>query len=371
MKKAICFVLVLIIVFLLETTVIADSDSLPTIDEALRNVELGQKIEVSDNLDEYSVFNEELEEFTGDLRMIVLQREAPEKEFTANKAYPPFTNEDGFPEDFTGVDQGAYRIWLRSDLMKQIPSDFRADSLKDATYIIMAETLYEWDGTISVSDYKETDDEELPEFENAEEMALYLSNHPKEVESITYYPKFGVYSFVMLYETASKKGSIYDYTYNESMRFAKNPEAYEQWDNMTYVAKLETALDEAEGIDPVSAGGLIELLDFIPEEKRNIWTSCIDAGEYSTARHSINEYYWSMAEELKNLDPSEENKASYDMIISERNDIALQLFADYCEYSGFERSVSSIEVSKDYMANADTEWLEAALQGIVDLFSND
>ena len=76
-------------------------------------------------------------------------------------------------------------------------------------------------------------------------------------------------------------------------------------------------------------------------------------------------------EELKDLDPSEENKENYDMIIKERNDIALQLYVNYCEYSGFERSISSIESSGDYMAKADNEWLEATLQEIVDLFSGD
>ena len=369
MKKVICFILALTIVFALGTTVTADSFPLPTIDEALRNVDLGQITEVSDNLDDYSVFNGEFEDLDGDLRMIVLQREAPEKEFTENVEYPPFTNEDGFPEDFTGVDKGSARVWLRSDLMKQIPEDFRADSMKDATCILMAETLYEWDGTVSVADYKETDNEELPDFENAEEMAWYLLNHPKEVESITYYPKFGIYTFVTLYETSSKKSLLYDYTHTQSMRFAKNPQASDQWGNMGNVRELLTALDEEKGINPESANELIELLDFIPEAKRNIWKSCIDAGEYSTASHSINEYYWTMAEELKNLDPSEENKANYDLIIAEKNDIALQLFANYCEYDGFERAISSIESSGDYMAKADTEWLETTLKEVVDLFS--
>ncbi len=366
MKKAICFVLALVFVFLLGTTVSADP--LPTIDEALRTADPGQITEVSDNLDGYSVLNEALEDLTDSLRILVLQREAPGKEFTAKKVYPPFTEENGFPEDFTGVDQGPCRVWLRGDLMQQIPPDFRAASLEDATYLVMAETVYNWDGTISVSDFKDSDDGELPEFENAEEMALYLFSHPKEVESITYYPKFGVYSFVSLYETATKKNTIYDYTYTASMRFAKNPQASDHWDNMAEVAKLRTALKDGAGTDPAAAGELVDQLDFIPEEKRNLWKPCIDAGETATAAYSENETYWTMAEELMNLDPSEENRANYDMIISERNDAALQLYADWCEYSGFERSVSSIETSGDYMAEADTGWLETTLKELVDLF---
>ena len=62
MKKAICFVLALVFVFLLGTTVSADP--LPTIDETLRTADPGQITEVSDNLDDYSVLNEALEDLT-------------------------------------------------------------------------------------------------------------------------------------------------------------------------------------------------------------------------------------------------------------------------------------------------------------------
>ena len=368
MKKAICFVLALAFAFLQGAAVTADSAALPTIDEALRNADSGQITEVADSLEEYSISNEVLEELGGDLRLIVLQREAPEKEFTENKVYPPFSDDDGFPEGFAGVDRGASRVWLRGDVMQQIPPDFRAASLADATYLLVAETVYEWDGTVSVADYTETDDGELPEFESAEEMAEYLYTHPREVESVTYYPKFGVYSLITLYETATGKFSVYDYVYTPSTRFAKNPQASDHWENMTAVANLLAALDEEAGVDLDAANEWMELLDFIPEEKKALWKSCIDAGETSTAVHSISEYWWAMAEELKNLDPSEENRASYDMIISERNALALQLFANYCEYAGFERAISSIEESGDYMAKADSEWLENGLLGFAELF---
>ena len=91
--------------------------------------------------------------------------------------------------------------------------------------------------------------------------------------------------------------------------------------------------------------------------------------EAAAARSSIRDFTdEKIPEELKNLDPSEENKANYDLIISEKNDMALQLFANYCEYDGFERAISSIESSGDYMAKADTEWLETTLKEVVDLF---
>ncbi|MBP5231634.1 MAG: hypothetical protein ILO68_07875 [Clostridia bacterium] len=67
--------------------------------------------------------------------------------------------------------------------------------------------------------------------------------------------------------------------------------------------------------------------------------------------------------------PFGQNKANYDLILSEKNLLAFQLFADWCEYGGFERSVTSIEIAKDYMAEADPAWAEEKLQDLVSLFS--
>ena len=113
----------------------------------------------------------------------------------------------------------------------------------------------------------------------------------------------------------------------------------------------------------------IKSLDFVPTETQHLWLGSLFTQSYDDTRTYITDYYWTMAEQLKDLDPDEENKANYDLIISEKNDIALQLFANYCEYDGFERAISSIESSGDYMAKADTEWLETTLKEVVDLFS--
>ena len=74
---------------------------------------------------------------------------------------------------------------------------------------------------------------------------------------------------------------------------------------------------------------------------------------------------------LKDLDPDGENKANYDLILSEKNLVAFQLFADWCEYGGFERSITSIGIAKDYMAEADPEWTEEKLTDLVSLFAGD
>ena len=370
MRKLSCILLALVLVLLPGAAAFADAGPLPTIDEALQ-AGVTEKTEVSDLLDGYSVFNDAFEDFTEDFRVLVLQREAPYKEFTANKVYPPFTNANGFPDDFTGVDEGSPRVWLRADLMQQIPEEYRASSLADATYIFLAETLYEWDGTISEADYKDADDGELPEFDTAEEMAQYLMEHPREVESMTYYPKFGIYSIVTIFEAKTAKSMMYDYTHTASTRFAKNPEAALQLDNMSYLIDLLSDLEAEQEPDEARMEETIRSLDFVPTETQHLWLGSLFTQSYDDTRTYITDYYWTMAEQLKDLDPDAENKANYDLILSEKNLLAFQLFADWCEYGGFERSVTSIEIAKDYMAEADPAWAEEKLTDLVSLFAGD
>jgi hypothetical protein len=95
------------------------------------------------------------------------------------------------------------------------------------------------------------------------------------------------------------------------MRFARNPEAVLHWDNMTALAGLLDALDNEEGPDVNEIKKSIETIDFVEQPKKDLWASCIDASEYSTAYYSISGAFWSMAEELRALDPSSENRENY------------------------------------------------------------
>lgn len=366
--KKLFFCICLILAVCFSAAVCAEADLLPSIDEVLLGGLPEQKTEVRDNLDRYYSLGEPLEGLGNNFRFLILQREAPVKEFTAKKVYPPFSNSDGFDEDFTGVDIGKSRVWLRTDLMARIPEDFRASSLEDATHLIMAENVYEWSGTVSVSDFKDSPDGELPEFKDAEEMAEYLSTHQRTVESITYYPKFCAYSLVVFYETRTGKSMVYDYLYTAAKRFARNPEAGDQWYNMTCLSDLLGLLGGETAADPQAVKSAVGSFGFVPEEEKNVWLAYVDSGAYSAAYTAIEEYFWTMAGELKNLDPSSENREYYDLIIRDKNIAALSLFVNYCDYSGFDRSVSSIESSGDYIASPDYEWMEQTLGGIVGLF---
>lgn len=368
MKKMNRLLICLILTASLILTVPTASAELPAIDSVLATGLPVDKVEVYNELDDYILLDEEFDEYDYDLRLLILQREVPEKEFTSKTVYPPFVNSDGFDEDFNGIDIGEPRIWLRSDLMRQIPEEYRAGSMKEATYLIIAETQYVWDGTISTSNFSETNDDELPEFKDTDEMYEYFLAHPRTVTSMTYYPKFGIYSVITIYEKATKRSSILGAKYTQSRRFAKNPEACDQWNNMSGISGLLDSLETGSQAELQAAWETFESYDFIPQVKKDLWKSCIDADELSTAYYSVSGYYWSMAEELKKLDPSEKNRGNYDLIIRERNRMVLSAFVNYCNYSGIERSIISIEQSGDYMAKPDYEWIEEQMQEFVDIF---
>lgn len=367
MKKCCCF-LIWLVLFTSLTFASASAD-LPTINSVLASGFPADKVEVYNELNDYNFLNDNFDEYEYDFKFIILQRESPDKEFTAKMVYPPFDNPDGFDEDFNGIDKGEPRIWLRGDLMQQLLPENRAQSMRDATYLLIGETYYEWGGTLTYTDYEEATEDELPEFGDTEEMLAYFAAHPKKVTSMTYHPKFAAYTIITIYETATKRSNLLGYTFNPAMRFGKNPEASDQWYNMEDIAALLELL-EATGnqTDRQTFESMLESIEFVPQGKKDLWKSCFDAGEATTAYHSISDYFWLMAEELKNLDPSETNRSNYDLIIREKDRTALDLFVNYCNYSGFDRPLASIEQTRDYMAKPDYDWMEQELQEIVDIF---
>ena len=369
MKRIFSCIAVFILLLATASAANADTAKLPAIDEILSSGSEGGKVEVSDNLDAYSPLNDSFEDIDHDIKILFLEREGPEKEFTEKKVYPPFGDSDGFSDDFMGVDIGKSRVWLRTDLMNRIPEYFRATSLKDATYLLMAETMYMWGGTLIVSDFKNDIDETPPVFDTIEEMEEYMRTHQRVITSQTYYPVFASFSFISLYDTQTKNVSYFDVNYTEAKYFGRNREASEQWNKMISLYEIIEALDENKKVNPSAAKQKIEELEFIPEGKASLWISCIDAEEYSTAAYSIADYFWSMAEDLKNLDPAEDNRKNYDLIISEKNINTLANFVDFCDYSGFEKPISTIRAQKEYLAGPDAAWMEKAIRETIDLFN--
>ena len=370
MKKTLFILTALLLTLVLTGSVCAEG--LPSVNEVLGDPDLkNQIVEVSDSLDGFSPLNDELTDY-GDFRVLVLQRVLPEKEFTALEYSGSETieYENGFPDDFTGVDIGEEKVYYRGDVMSRIPEFFRAESFESADLVIVAENYYEWSGTVMVTDYEESDDEEMPDFENPDDLLLYLLLHQKKIKSITYYPKFDVYSLIDFYNPITKAVVIGEIREADAKRFARNPQACDLWDDMQALPPVTEALT-AETVDPAAVQQLIGYSDWAPEETRNVWLSYVNSGDYAGAAALVREYYWQQAAALKELDPSEENREKYDLILQNRNDTALALFVNYCDYSGFDQSVESIRLSKEYMGEEDPQWYEDMMETIVQLLNGE
>lgn len=364
MKKILCICICLMMAFLSVSA--AGADSLPDINSLLYSG-CSERTEVRDDLSAYSISNDAFSEITGGaVKLLFLERRSPDKEFTALKKVPPLDDNDGFPNDFEGYDAGSARVWLRGDLMARLPDYLRANSLEEATHLFIAEDIYFHASTLMNYDYSAKDSMDPPEFETTEEMVAYFMAHQPVLESVTYYPVFSAYAFLTLYETATKRCSVFDAKETAGKWFARNPEASIQWTNMRSAATLADILQDETNRNGAVLKEVIESLSFVPDVKKNLWNACIDSEQYDLALMAVTEHYWAMAEELKNLDPSEKNRNNYSLIIESRDAAALGYYVNYCDYGGFEKSIDAIGAEKEYLASPDWDWLEETVQATVD-----
>ena len=352
---------------------------LPTIDQVLSIPGLTGRIQVSDDLSMYSWENQ------GDLngigtKMIVLERRAADKAFTELDSGYPDSMIEGFPEDFGGVDVGDAELYVRNDLMQLLPEAYRATSLAEAGLLIMAENVYFWDSTIRVTDYADSSAGELPEDASLDELAAFLASYKPEIESIKYYPVFASATLVNLYNTATGTAYLYDYTYTDGKLFSQNPEAYYKWEAVETLGEVFSkvafgALNQKKLAHFPAAPGpkelvsLVSELEIVPGTRLDAWQNLLTQGQYAPALASIADTYWETASELSMLDPSDEHRAVYDRIIGARDADMLALFVGYCNYTGFDRSIGDIELTKDYLAPYEEQWAEDALRELTGIFA--
>ena len=369
MKKVLSFILALVLSFsLLGGAAAAHADALPTLDEALRSLNSGTgRIEVSADLSAYDPEN--YGEFDyGDLRLVILERHFPQKAFTGYDSGYPDDYRDDLPDDFVGEDLGEPQIFLRGDIMNRLPKDYRAKSLDEADVVLIAENEYFWGGTISVADYADSDDGEMPEFDSVEEMADYIAAHQPVIESITYYPKFGVYSVINLYDPVTKVCEVYDYTMEEAKRFARNPAAQDAWSD---IDSMDLAIfcmyDEEPDMELVEY--ILAEMDQPPAASQiTLWKTAVKAGDIDTAIASMTDVLWDMAEKLAELDLDADHRANYRLVIDARDYEALSMLVDFCDYGGFDTPIETIRRNGDYIAEPDWAWIEAGLEEFVELF---
>ncbi len=338
---------------------------LPTIDQVLTELEhMNGKVEVSDDLSSYAIqFVDDMD--FGDFRIIILEREMPEKEFTAvDSGYPDHFME-GLPDDFIGKDIGKERVWVRCDLMNRLPEEVKAESLKDADLLLIGENDYLSGGYLSIMTYDENSNEQMPDFETVEEIDEYLATHQKKIIAVTYYPKFSCYTDVNLYNIKTKECVLIDYVYAPAKRFARNPEASDHWEDMNdldgFISDLKAQEKSEEELSTIIDG-----FSFVPENRRTIWQACLKEKDVETCIVSAEMQYWMMAEQLPEIDLDERHRESYRLILDDKNKSILERYVEYCDYSGFDTAVSDIGEKKEYIAHPDKAWLEDAFDRVID-----
>lgn len=341
---------------------VSEEDAIP-VNEALQLIDTADKILLSDDFSAYDPNNSQDYEIS-DIRMLVLQREAPRKEFTEYDTGYPDHYVPGLPDDFVGIDIGMPKVWLRCDIMRELPDFMRPTTLEEADLILMVENEYVWSGTITNSITEGGTDEEPPVFDTTEELLEYMETHKPVVKSIQCYPKFGNYQYLNLYDTATKYVALYDYKYTSPERFAKNPQAADlQYDLEEISDLLDMLLDGSS--DKGEINRTIDDINSVPDEKKQLWKMSVDSGEIDTAAYSVNSYYWEMATGFLELDDSELNRANYEQIIESKDRFALEEFIDYADYSGFDIDVELIGSMDRYFAKTDEEWYDSALESFM------
>ena len=368
MKKGLFLLICLLAGVLMICAACAEDAVLPAINDVLANLP-DDIVEVQADLSRYSPLgSESIADYSSiEPKFLILQREMPPKELSVKVFRAPLEGQDtsGFDTDFEGTDIGEPRIWVRGDLMQQIPEDYRAKSLEEAGAIILAENVYICSGTLIITNYSQGNGEiELHEFESLEEMQAYLNEHQPEIESIEHYP---VFANVMLIDFYDAKTGQCDISTNQ---FAfvdipmKNKAAADQAANMEDLFDILLRLVA----DEVDAAGLMSDIadaEYIPEDTRMQWISAAGQGKYDDVLSDAYNTYWEMARALRDMDESEDNRNAYDMVIAEGNFSLLSMLISNGNYTSFDKPIDEIREDMSYLGAQDPEWYETNLLELV------
>ncbi|MBQ2957618.1 MAG: hypothetical protein IJE08_14305 [Clostridia bacterium] len=302
-----------------------------TLDEALKMVGTEQaaamngRIPLSDDFSEYDCYSDG-EYIAGSGKILILQREGPEKEYSRS-SFP-------YPDDYRGEDKGKAKVWLRADLMNRIPEDRRASTTEEAETIIMAESYYEYTGC-AVS----------------------------EAESISgmnydeYRPLFSAFNGVRLYSIENKGGLTIvseQYRYPE---LCADPESVSLWMSLDYLRQMNEAMQldtSKERFD--EAVRCLEWLDFyetLPLSVRDRLFNLLMEDDAEALSRMCTNLIWSMAEEFAELDPDYADE--FTQIIRKQSFEELASLVDEREYDRVTLTVSEILIRRAYMGTPDPE----------------
>ena len=357
MKKLLLFTVVSVLLLSLCIPAVTAED-LPTINEALtasRFSKSGGKVQVRNTLDAYDIGNDAEFDFDG-YRFLILERRAPEKAFDES----PVSCADPL---YTPRELGETALYLRLDMMNLLPSDMRATSLEGADLLLIVEDFYELESQIIHTEFENSGAGSLPDdLETPEELMAYLAAHPPVIKSRTYKPLYTAYAFLCLYSTKNKSVSLLDYAVADCTVECNNEAASDQWalisplsDLLNLLEAEDRALRTDEILEAISAAS-------VPEETANLWTLCVQAGQYDTAVYSVSQSYWELAGVLPSLDDSEEAAEWYPKLIEAQDRAAFEAFVSYRSYSSVDTPDSVIIENKLYIGQIDPDWTDNAFE---------
>lgn len=354
------------------------AEALPTLAEALRSMNQTDesKIEIlyTDELRSYQLDNNgDIYDNANGFKILIMQREDAEKEFTElDSGYPNQFITD-FPDDFNGVDVGLPRAWLLCDMMKRLPKEFRATSLEDATFILIVDDIYYHSGTISHQVVSANNDStQIPDYcTTPEEIENYISSHQPTILSIKYYPVFSMFSVASLFNRETTLNTYIDYNSSLVQDLSNNPEACDLWNQMVDLLDLSTALtSEPNGEISDKALETLDNISILSETTADIIKKCIESKEYDSAALLINNNFWKLAEQLSVLDGNANHQRIYDVVIENHSIDALKNIVSYFNYSGLKYDLTTIRNLKLYLAHADQKWEEETIGGFIDELIN-
>lgn len=308
-----------------------------TLNEALKMVgteqaaALNGRIPLSDDFSAYDCYSDG-EYIAGSGKILILQREGPEKEFSRS-SFP-------YPDDYRGEDKGTAKVWLRADLMNRIPEDRRASTTEEAETIIMADTYYQMTATLG-----------------SEGKSISGMNYDE------YHPLFCALHDIRLYSCENKGAQSIvweEYCYPELRAY---PEADDLWLAIAAIeSMLETAHTEPDSERLESLIFCLDNLYFYEALPLSVldrlYENCID-GDTEEIIKACTDALWGRAAEFMELDP--DYAEEFSQIITAQDYDALEKLIFTLDYSAIDLTDSEMIDRRAYMGTPDPERMTALI----------
>lgn len=317
-----------------------------TLDEALQLAgteqaeKMNGRIPLSDDFSAYDCLTEG-GYIAGEGKIIILQREGPEKEFSRS-SFP-------YPDDYRGEDKGAEKVWLRADLMSRIPGHLRAASAEEAETIIMAESYYEYTGCM------EQDAESISGMNYDE-----------------YKPLFSAFNAVRLYSVSNKGGQTVQLEQYRYPELSADPEADDLWRSLEVLRQLGEAMQLKSATERTrTALQCLEWLDFyetLPLSVRDRLFNLLLEGETEALGSMCTQIFWSAAKQFAELDPDYEQEFSE--IIGRQSYEELAALVEEREYNRVTLTYTEIQDRKAYMGTPDPERMTVLIDEALSFLDN-